>query len=282
MGKSLLILFGGAGIATKGLVDSGCADQVVSVEIDPIKSYLSEILNPTVKHIVADVRDLKSDFIESFDMVWSSPPCQKRSDANEHDKTQEKYNDLDDLLEWSLKLNNPILWVENVIETGGYNEWGKKFNAAQFTPVPIQNRNRIIGGRYQKPLVYRSYQRTYKDWNVCPTILASEYKGGVAGDASIEQRKAMRWYGRTLALSEMAYHQGFCIPDRLLSSWYQVPHFIKPNGKRYTWKQWRIVLSEAIGNGVPSYMAYMFGLAYSDKKTDYYGNALPLKQIALF
>lgn len=272
----IAVLFDGAGLARLGLERAG--HECTGYEIDPAKHHLSKMVG-SGNCILGDVRDF--DY-SGYDAIWASPPCQKRSDANENDLSNVKYSDLDNLLIWSLNLPHRILWVENVIESGGWNSWGKKFNAAQFTPIPIQSRNRIIGGRYCEPFVFRSYQRMYGDYDICPTILASEYKGGVSGDATKERRKAMRWYGRPLALSEMAYHQGFSIPDELLKSWYQVPHLLKPNGKRYTWKQWRIVLSEAIGNGVPCYMSYMFGLVYSDKTTDYYGNELPLKQVALF
>ena len=67
----------------------------------------------------------------------------------------EKYDEMDDLLEYSLKLPHEVLWVENVIAKGkeAHNDWGIKYNAAQFTEDPLQCRNRIIGGRFKEPEV---------------------------------------------------------------------------------------------------------------------------------
>ena len=78
---NILVLFDGAGLAMRGLLDAG--HSCTGVEIDPVKSYLSTILNPDASdHIVSDVLDLDMDWIASFDAVWASPPCQKRSLLN--------------------------------------------------------------------------------------------------------------------------------------------------------------------------------------------------------
>jgi site-specific DNA-cytosine methylase len=142
-------------------------------------------------------------------------------------------------------LPHDVLWVENVTsQTKANNTWGTVYNAAQFTPEPIQNRNRIIGGRYELPSVYRDYKRAFK--GVCPCITASEYKG-----CATDKRRASRFYGRRITIQEAAYHQGLEIPQ----AWYNVPD-------GFTKGQWTRNLYEAIGNGVMVDMARAFGEAY--------------------
>jgi site-specific DNA-cytosine methylase len=126
------------------------------------------------------------------------------------------------------------------------NEWGQAFNAAQFLKEPIQNRNRIIGGRYKQPHVFHEYKKSFP--GICPSILASEYKG-----SRVDTRRASRFYGRRLTIEECAYHQGFEIPKE----WYDIP-----KDWPYTKGQWQKNLYEAIGNGVPVFMSRSFGEAY--------------------
>lgn len=125
----------------------------------------------------------------------------------------------------------------------GEEPFGKVYNATQFTKEPLQCRNRIIGGRYKEPFVYREYSKYIP--GVCPAITATEYKG-CASDA----RRASRFYGRRLTLSECGWHQGFQIPE----GWYKIPKEFQG-----TAGQWKNQLYEAIGNGVPVYMAKAFG-----------------------
>lgn len=257
---NILVLFAGAGLATRGLLDAGhtCTD----VEIQPEKSYLSEILNPEATHIVSDVMDLDPDWIATFDAVWASPPCQKRSGMNQGRDLDaiEKYNKHDDLLEWSLSLKNNVLWVENVVDNKGRNNWGKRYNAAQFETRQL--RTRIIGGRYRNPAINLPYKPSYlKSHNIdiCPAVLATEItKSAIPSPKSgFIHSEAAYWYGRTLSLSEVAWHQGIDkIPHELLKSWWYPLD-------NYTYRQWKIELCEAIGNGVPVYMAKAFGEAYS-------------------
>jgi len=222
--------------------------------------------------ILADVRDVD---LSGFEAVWASPPCQEWSQQN-HGNGTSKYGDAD-LLWWSLSIqerypNIQVLWVENVMSDKHDNSWGTKFNAVQFLPTPIQKRRRVVGGSFKMPMVYRPFQWNYPDLDICPAVLASEYKqGSMARDDRHERRKATRWYTRPLSLREMAYHQGFDIPDGLLKSWFHVPPApddFKPTlSSSRRWKAWctawDINLSEAIGNGVPVYMARAFGEAYS-------------------
>lgn len=153
-----------------------------------------------------------------------------------------------DYLYWSLKLPHSVLWVENVSTQGKVPEWGMHWNAAQFLEHPIQCRNRVVGGRYREPKVFRPYRRHYPDFNICPAITATEFKASGATDKC----RASRWYGRNLTIEECAYHQGFEIPKK----WYR-PRF------GLTESQWRQRLYIAIGNGVPVYMARAFGEAYN-------------------
>jgi site-specific DNA-cytosine methylase len=251
---NILVLFAGAGLATRGLLDGGhtCTD----VEIQPEKVHLSKILNPEAEHITCDVMDLDPAFIASFDAVWASPPCQKRS-SSQTTGNPENYIGYDDLLEWSLNLKNDVLWVENVIEKGGYNSWGKKFNAGQFLETPIQNRQRIIGGHYRNPHSYRQYKSSYlsEGHTPLPAVLAGLHKKlSVVGKVSYSKFKTLEMVlGYVPTLDEIAYLQGI---NAIPLNWYE-----PLDG--YSWSKWQVNLYEAIGNGVPVYMARAFGEAYS-------------------
>lgn len=233
----IAVLFDGAGLARLGLEQAG--HDCTGFEIDRRKWQLGLYVGQG-KTELADVTEI--DFTK-FDAVWASPPCQTRSLANGDNKLVKTT-----LLDWSLELTNQYLWVENVITTNAHiqnlhDDWGKLYNAAQFTKDPLQNRPRIIGGRHPHPYTFRRYQSKYP--GICPCITATEYKGG-----RNEKRRASRFYGRCLTLSEAAYHQGFVVPQE----WHNCP-------KNWRETDWKINLYEAIGNGVPVYMARAFGEA---------------------
>lgn len=235
----IAVLFDGAGLARLGLEKAG--HDCTGYELDPMKHYLSQFVG-SGKSILADVRTVD---LSGYDAVWASPPCQLFSAARTQGKPVSKF--ADDLLGWSLALPHKILWVENVkSQTASANSWGTVYNAAQFEVHPRQNRNRVIGGRHLAPKLYRPYKRVYP--NVCPAILATEYKGGAK-----DGRRASRFYGRRLTLDECAYHQGFEIPAQWLS---------KPADFVGTQAAWNRNLYEAIGNGVPVYMSQAFGAMY--------------------
>lgn len=245
----IAVLFDGAGLARLGLERAG--HECVGVELDPWKHYLSRFVG-SGKCILGDATAFD---VSGFDAVWASPPCQKRSMANTNKKTgrtsgnqEEVYAGYDDLLAFSLAIRTPVLWVENVIQQGGDNSWGRKYNAAQFLSAPIQLRSRIIGGRYEEPPTFRPYQFAYPRLNICPAIMASQGQGGYAPTF----KRAEGYYGRKMTLDEVAYHQGFAVPD----AWQTVPDGMTPG-------EWTRILFEAIGNGVPVYMAEAFGRAYS-------------------
>lgn len=248
---NILVLFDGAGLAMRGLLDAGHV--CTGVELLPERTYLSRLLNPDAKaHLTADVLSLDMEWIKSFDAVWASPPCQKRSDGNIHDTEAEKYSKHDDLLTWALALPNKILWVENVFSKKYPNDWGQFWNAAQFEDTPRQSRRRIIGGRYLPPFAYRPFQYSYPELDICPAVLAQDWQGGYKPKFA----RSEGWYGRKLSISERAYHQGVVIPHSVLQSWWYAP-------KGFTTAQWREVLHESIGDGVPTYMSRAFGEAYS-------------------
>jgi len=232
----IAVLFDGAGLARLGLEQAG--HTCIGVELDPIKHHLSLFVG-SGNSLLADAKDFT---LEGFDAVWASPPCQQRSQARTQGAPKSAY--AEDLVEWSLAISTDVLWVENVL--AALPHFGALYNAAQFLEVPIQCRNRIMGGRYRPPGVFRPYQRAPS--GVCPAITATEYRG-----CASDHRRASRFYGRRLTLEECAYHQGFSIPPE----WSSVPPWF--NG---TAVAWRNQLYEAVGNGVPVYMAKAFGEAY--------------------
>lgn len=166
----IAVLFDGAGLARLGLEQAG--HECVGVELNPVVHYLGQFVG-SGNCILGDARDFD---VSEFDAVWASPPCQQRSEARNGNPLNGYY--ADDLLAWSMQIEAPILWVENVtLQSKEGNDWGLTVNAAQFTKVPIQCRNRIIGGRYPKPHFFRDYKRYYKEFNIPPTITANEWKG---------------------------------------------------------------------------------------------------------
>lgn len=264
----IVILYDGAGLARLGLEQAG--HECVGVELDPWKHHLSKFVG-SGSCILGDA--LKFD-TSGYAAVWASPPCQKRSDANTNQMTGDRenqkslYREYDEMLEHALSLKNPILWVENVISKYYDNSWGQKYNAAQFMKSPIQLRSRIIGGRFKEPRVFRPYKKTYLELGkVCPAIMAAQGQGGYAP----RFKRAEGFYGRKMTLEECAYHQGFEVPKE----WYEIPDgFVGSINKtksqrlgrvvKYTKSDWMVVLFEAIGNGVPVYMARAFGVQYKE------------------
>lgn len=237
----IAVLFDGAGLARLGLEQSG--HECTGYELDPAKHHLSKFVG-SGNCILGDVRDF--DYSQ-YDAIWASPPCQNHSDQKMTDKKD------DGLLDWSLNLlkqyPDKIIWIENVISKTHDNSWGKRYNAAQFLEIPLQQRRRIIGGNYKEPFVFRHYKAYYRDLDCPPAVMANElFHGGFHKDVNKERRKFSKWYklkyDRYPTLDDMAKAQGFIIPDK----WFG-----------YDRKQ----QSQAIGNGVPVYMAKAFGDMYS-------------------
>lgn len=243
MGLKIAVLFDGAGLARLGIEQAG--HECTGFEINPVMHYLGQFVG-SGRCILSDATTVD---LNPFDAVWASPPCQRRSNCPK-DLTgggglyEPQF--ANDLLQWCLdNIKNKVSWIENVtVMTRGGNDWGKLFNAAQFLEVPIQCRNRVIGGNYINPYVFRQYKRAYP--SVCPCITATEYKG-----CASDRIRASRYYGRKLKLEECGYHQGFEVPE----AW-STPEF------GMTAAKWNHTLYRAIGNGVPVYMARAFGLVY--------------------
>lgn len=254
----IAVLFDGAGLARLGLEQAGHI--CTGYEIDPAKHHLSKMVG-SGNSVLADVRDVD---LSGYDAVWASPPCQGWSEQNHVGESRKPYGDKT-MLEWALNLPHDILWVENVIsdETDAIMKryadalWTPKWNAAQFLEKPVQKRRRYVVGRFRAPHIYRSFKYNYPEFDISPAVLASEYgQGGMASNPDNERRKASRWLGRPMTLREMASVQGIDIPEGLIRSWwYPMPG--------YTQAQWFVNLSQAIGNGVPVYMARAFGEAYT-------------------
>ena len=234
---NIAVLFDGAGLARLGLEQAG--HTCTGVELDPIKHYLSTFVG-SGNCVLADATTFD---VSGYDAVWASPPCQQRSSARTQGAPTSQFSG--DFVEYSLSLDAEVLWVENVL-VYGETDFGKVWNAAQFTELPLQCRNRIVGGRYEDPFTFHSYKKTWP--GVCPAVTATEYKG-----CASDKRRASRFYGRRLEIWECAWHQGFQIPKEWIA---------KPKEFNGTNGQWKNQIYEAIGNGVPVYMAKAFGDVY--------------------
>jgi len=258
-----LVLFDGAGLAAQGLRQAGF--ETCGVELDPVAHYLARLMLAAETSRVAlhsevrlgDVLDLSKRFMNRFDVIWASPPCQLHSDARTQGGPTGPY--AGDLLQWSLdlavKFPRKVVWVENVTKQRRRdNNWGRVYNAHQFGVD--QNRNRVIGGRYPAPAVEREYRRAYD--GICPCITATEYKG-----CATDTRRASRFYGRRLSIYECAKHMG--LEESVVRDWYDNPMpadaFVQATGKDLTEGRWRRAIYRAIGNGVPVGMAKAFGAA---------------------
>ena len=251
----IAVLFDGAGLARLGLEQAG--HKCTGVELDPWKVHLG-LLVGSGNVIQGDATKFN---LCDFDAVWASPPCARRTSCIKdltHADGLRNPEFQHDYLKWCIQAvecyQGKIWWIENVTQQGA-NQSDNAYNAAQFLREPIQCRNRIILGNHGAPKVFRRYLRHYPDLNLCPTITATEYKASGATDRC----RASLWYKRNLTVEECAFHQGFKIPRK----WFDVPEKFESHLKEeYRVSRWRKRLYEAIGDGVPVYMARSFGEVY--------------------
>lgn len=245
----IAVLFDGAGLARLGLERAG--HECMGVELNPVAHHLSKLVG-SGNCVLGDATRFS---LKEFDAVWASPPCSKRSSLPKDLTGQGGLRDAiyqQDHLDWCLKIRKPVLWVENVTVQGAMgNDWGVTYNAAQFLRTPIQNRNRVVGGKHKFPSLFSEYKRWVP--GICPCVGATEYKG-----CASDYMRASRFYGRKLTVEECAHHQGFRIP----AAWRKVPDWYMSD-YRHREIQWERRLYEAIGNGVPVYMAKSFGKQYT-------------------
>ena len=256
----IAVLFDGAGLARLGLERVG--HECRGVELDPVAHYLGTFVGAG-KCIKADVlSDEAKEIIMWADAVWASPPCQTHSAARTQGEAVGEY--ATDLLEWSLNLGEEYphlkhLWVENVVRYGkGLNQWGTKYNAAQFKHRPLQNRQRVVGGFYPTPTTYREFKPHYHpELDICPCVTTTEYKG-----CATDTRRASRFYKRRLTLNEVGKHMG--MPGDWAGNYVPYQWETKPEWFRDAPHMWRQAQYRALGNGVPIWMAEAFGRAVKD------------------
>lgn len=156
----IAVLFDGAGLARLGLELAG--HECTGFELDPVAHWLGRFVG-SGRTMLGDATAKTTVDLRDFDAVWASPPCQVYSDARAGNSVATPY--ASDLLGWSLSLPERFphlraVWVENtpkgivwnLSEADRPEAWGTLWNAAQFGPVPLQNRNRMIGGKYAPPV----------------------------------------------------------------------------------------------------------------------------------
>lgn len=279
------VLFDGAGYARLGLEAAGF--DCYGFELNPLAHWLSSHLGNKNRSILADVRNVD---LSGFDAVWASPPCQRFSAATQGSGNQVTGKYKDDLLEWSLTIperypNIRVVWVENVLtRKKELDTWGVKYNAAQFSDEPLQQRQRMIGGQYPLPKTYRDYKPHYVELSdvSCPAITASEWKW-----SKNDKRRASRWwykkYGRRPTWQELVNYMGLPT-ESIPKEWYrgfqifdikdeeekkaarlafekEIGWEVDNPGKRLTPTRWRNTLMRAAGNGVVVSMAKGLGEA---------------------
>ena len=188
---TILVLFDGIGGARLGLLRAG--HRCVGVEIDQACTAMSVAMLTAAGHastiatldevgawlaspeprgsptVHLDVRALPRSFINRFDAVWASPPCQQRSLANVLGTVADPIRSVD-MVGWCLGTapGSPLagyentLWVENVHNKRSPADWGVLCNLAQHQAVPVQSRNRVIGGHHTAPAPLRPHKEYYR------------------------------------------------------------------------------------------------------------------------
>lgn len=101
-----LDLFCCAGGASTGIHQAGF--KVTGVDIDPQKHYPYEFIQ-------CDIKELDPDFLNEFDYIWASPPCQCFTSATALPRSKGKtYPDLIEFTRNLLKNSGKLYTIENV------------------------------------------------------------------------------------------------------------------------------------------------------------------------
>lgn len=146
MPPTALDLFCGAGSASYGLALAGF--HVTGIDINPQPEF------PAHHFIQDDIRNLTPDFVNQFDLVWASPPCQSSSRANSY-RAATKHLNLIPFTQ-SLIATHPVSIIENVPDAArlGFlrNDIELQFQA--FIPNAPFPRRRIFQLSFPPPTIH--------------------------------------------------------------------------------------------------------------------------------
>lgn len=170
----ILDLFCGAGGACKGIMQADCNSVVVGYDIESKNNYPGTFIQ-------YDVRKLDFEYVQTFDFIWASPPCQGYSYASNKAKIEGKI--YPDLIKFTRNLllesgkpfvienvyNAPIrkdlvlnglLFDLKVIRTRSFEVHGFKINQ----PTLPKPSGTVVNGDYITVAGNGRYKRDIEDW----------------------------------------------------------------------------------------------------------------------
>jgi DNA (cytosine-5)-methyltransferase 1 len=169
----LLDLFCGAGMASDGYAQAGFTD-IVGVDINPQPHYPYEFIQADALTI------LSSDYLEDFDVIHASPPCQMHTRAKHLRKAQGGESKYPDLLTPALavfkeKWSHKTWVVENVPGAPGMEDAAIECGSAYGLGV---RRHRLFLAN--KPLTSSgcAHKEQGRPWGVYHVLNDSIPKGG--------------------------------------------------------------------------------------------------------